>query len=202
MQRAIADRLVDDDFAVTYLDIEQAFWIAADPRLEVNRRALAPEIREWHQISLPALSTTWKRHVHAYRSLPQPHPVVQPVTLSHEQERTGKLATASPPHPLPRTTRKIPRCTISHNLNSTACLRRCIAAIPVVGAHSYPFGFQRQAIKDRLYTVHAQLVHRCAHLVSSRVCSKDGRSRLSQRQLSTIGAVVHLYLCTSCDILK
>jgi hypothetical protein len=48
MQRAIANWLVDDDFAVPYLDIEQALWIAADPRLEVNRRALAPEIREWH----------------------------------------------------------------------------------------------------------------------------------------------------------
>jgi hypothetical protein len=168
----------------------------------VDRRALAPEIREWHQISLPALSTTRKRHVHAYRSLPQPHPVVHPVTLSHEQERTGKLATASPPHPLPRTTRKIPRCTISHNLNSNACLRRCIAAIPVAGAHSYPVGFQRQAIKDRLYTVPTPSVHRCAHLVSSRVCSNGGRSRRSQLQLSTIGAVVHLYLCTSCDILK
>jgi hypothetical protein len=74
----------------------------------VNRRALTPKIREWHQITLPTLSTTWKRHIHAYRSLPQPHPVVHPVILSHEQERTGKLAPASPPHPLPRTTRKYP----------------------------------------------------------------------------------------------
>jgi hypothetical protein len=97
---------------------------------------------------------------------------------------------------------EIPRGTISHNPYSTACLRRCIAAIPVVGAQSYPFGFQRQTIQGRLYTVRTHLVHRCAHLVSSRVCSKDGRSRLSQRQLSTIGAVVHLCLRVSCDILK
>src|SRR5215510_5962097 len=76
MQRAIADRLVDNNLTVTNLDIEQALGVAADPRLEMDRRALAPEIRERHQIPLPTLSTTRKRHVHAYRSLPQPHPVV------------------------------------------------------------------------------------------------------------------------------
>jgi hypothetical protein len=71
--RTVAYWLVDDDLAVTYLDIEETLGVAADPRLEVNRRALAPEIRERHQIPLPTLSTTRKRHVHAYRSLPQPH---------------------------------------------------------------------------------------------------------------------------------
>jgi hypothetical protein len=76
MLRAVAYWLVDDDLAVTYLDVEQALGVAADPRLEVNWRALAPEIREWHQIALPTPATTRKRHVHAYRSLPQPHPVV------------------------------------------------------------------------------------------------------------------------------
>ena len=45
MQRAIADRLVDNNLTVTYFDIEQALGVATDPRLEMDRRALAPEIR-------------------------------------------------------------------------------------------------------------------------------------------------------------
>jgi hypothetical protein len=76
VQGAVTDRLVDNDLAVPYLDVEQALRVAADPRFEMNRRALAPEIRERKQIALPALATTRKRHIHVHRSLPHPHPVV------------------------------------------------------------------------------------------------------------------------------
>jgi hypothetical protein len=44
MQRAIANWLVDDDLAISYLNVEQALRVAAHPCFEVNRRALTPKI--------------------------------------------------------------------------------------------------------------------------------------------------------------
>src|SRR5260370_19938749 len=76
MHRAIADRFVDDDVAVADLDIVQAVRIGAYPSFELDGCALAPKVRQRHQIPRTALPASRKREFHAHRpflSLPHVH---------------------------------------------------------------------------------------------------------------------------------
>jgi hypothetical protein len=47
---AAGDRLVDIEVAVTDLQVEAAVRVGADPGFEVNRRALASEVRQRDQV--------------------------------------------------------------------------------------------------------------------------------------------------------
>jgi hypothetical protein len=51
VHRAADNRLVDVDVTVSYLEVEATIGISADPRLIVNRRALAAKVRQRHQIA-------------------------------------------------------------------------------------------------------------------------------------------------------
>lgn len=48
VQRAVTDRLINDDVSVTNLDVVQAPRIRANPCLVLDRSPLAPKIRERH----------------------------------------------------------------------------------------------------------------------------------------------------------
>src|ERR1051326_2753912 len=60
VQRAITDRLINNDVAVTNLDVVQAPRIRANPCLVLDRSPLAPKIRERHQVALTALTALRK----------------------------------------------------------------------------------------------------------------------------------------------
>jgi hypothetical protein len=55
VHRAANNRLVDVDVTVSYLEVEATIGISADPRLIVNWRALAAEVRQRHQVACIAL---------------------------------------------------------------------------------------------------------------------------------------------------
>ena len=57
MERAIADRLIDDDVAITDLDIVQARRVGANPSLVLNGSSLATEIRKRYQITFTTFAT-------------------------------------------------------------------------------------------------------------------------------------------------
>lgn len=65
MHRAIAHRLIDDNVTVANLDVVQAIWVGADPCLKLDRCALAPKIRQRHQVTCTTLATPWKSELHA-----------------------------------------------------------------------------------------------------------------------------------------
>ena len=67
MQRSVTDRFIDDDIAVPNFDVVEAVWVGANPGLELNRRALATEIRERNQITCTALPTARKRELNPHR---------------------------------------------------------------------------------------------------------------------------------------
>jgi len=72
MQRTARDRFVDVQVAVADLDVEPAARVCARPGFEVNRRALAAEVRQRHQVSFPAFLTFGERR--------DVHPVPPPPT--------------------------------------------------------------------------------------------------------------------------
>jgi hypothetical protein len=91
MHRPITYRLINDNVAVADLDVIQAIWVGADPCLELNRSALAPEIRQRHQITRTTLATSRKSKLHArYPFLQFRH------TLTHTQRRLAKLPPRCP----------------------------------------------------------------------------------------------------------
>ena len=53
----VYDRLVGVDLAITNLKVEMTVGIRADPSLEMDGRALTPEIRERHEVSVAAAFT-------------------------------------------------------------------------------------------------------------------------------------------------
>ena len=68
VERPIADRLIDDDIAVTDLDVVQAGWVCAYPRLILDRSSLATEIRKRNQITFTTLATPGKSILHEIAS--------------------------------------------------------------------------------------------------------------------------------------
>src|SRR6185437_9276236 len=55
----IVDGLFDEELAVANFDVVATIRIGADPGLEVDRRALAAEIREGDEIPIVTLTTFW-----------------------------------------------------------------------------------------------------------------------------------------------
>jgi len=68
VERAITDRLVDNDVAVTDFDVVQARRIGADPSLVLNRSSLATEIRKRNQITVTTFATPGKSVFHEIAS--------------------------------------------------------------------------------------------------------------------------------------
>jgi hypothetical protein len=69
VELAIVDGLIEEELAVADLDVVAAVGVRADPGFEVDRRALAPEIRERNEISIVTL-TTLRKLIHP------PHPLM------------------------------------------------------------------------------------------------------------------------------
>jgi hypothetical protein len=68
VERPIADGLVDDDIAVTDLDVVQARRVCAYPGLILDRSSLATEIRKRNQITFTTLATPGKSILHEIAS--------------------------------------------------------------------------------------------------------------------------------------
>jgi len=68
VERPIADGFVDDDIAVTDLDVVQARRIGANPCLVLNGSSLAAEIRKRNQITFTTLATPGKSVLHEIAS--------------------------------------------------------------------------------------------------------------------------------------
>lgn len=68
MERAIADRLINDYVAVTDLNIVQARRVGANPRLVLNGSSLATEIRKRYQITFTTFATPGKCVFHEIAS--------------------------------------------------------------------------------------------------------------------------------------
>ena len=60
MLQSVAYRFVDDDIAITNLDVVQAVGVRANPGLKLNRRSLAAKIRKRNQITRTAFATARK----------------------------------------------------------------------------------------------------------------------------------------------
>ena len=60
MNGAVRNRLVDVQVAVANLEIKTTIRVRTDPRLVVNRRPLAPEIGQRHQVACLALLAVGK----------------------------------------------------------------------------------------------------------------------------------------------
>lgn len=67
MERCVTDRFINNNIAVPNFDVVEAVWVGANPCLELNRRALATEIRERNQITCAALPTARKRELNPHR---------------------------------------------------------------------------------------------------------------------------------------
>jgi hypothetical protein len=63
MERPVHDRLIDIDISVPDFQVETAIRIGAYPSLVPYRSTLAPEIREWYEITGVALLTLGENHV-------------------------------------------------------------------------------------------------------------------------------------------
>ena len=68
MERAIANRLVDDDIAVTDFNVVQARRVGANPCLILDGSSLATEIRQRNQITFTTLATPGKCILHEIAS--------------------------------------------------------------------------------------------------------------------------------------
>ena len=68
VERPITDGFVDDDIAVTDLDVVQARWICANPGFILDRSSLATEIRKRNQITFTTLATAGKCIFHEIAS--------------------------------------------------------------------------------------------------------------------------------------
>ena len=104
MQRAIADRLIDDDVAITDFDIVQARGVGANPSLVLNGSSLAAEIRKRNQITITTLATPGKSVFHEIASfLLSGGYVARPYACTGRARLTRKLAEGEPPplHPHP-----------------------------------------------------------------------------------------------------
>lgn len=65
VHRAITHWFVDDNVAVANLHVIQTIRVGADPRLKLDRGALASKIRQRHQITCTTLATSRKSELHA-----------------------------------------------------------------------------------------------------------------------------------------
>ncbi len=68
MERPITNWLINDDIAITDLDIVQARGIGADPGLVLDGSSLAAEIRKRTQITFTTLATPRKCILHEIAS--------------------------------------------------------------------------------------------------------------------------------------
>ena len=68
MERPITDGFVDDDIAVTDLDVVKARWVGANPGLVFDGSSLATEIRKRNQITFTTLATPGKSVLHEIAS--------------------------------------------------------------------------------------------------------------------------------------
>jgi hypothetical protein len=68
VERAIANRLVDDDIAVTDFNVVQARRVGANPCLILDGSSLATEIRQRNQITFTTLATPGKCILHEIAS--------------------------------------------------------------------------------------------------------------------------------------
>jgi len=53
--RTIVHGLIDIDVAASYLEIETAERVRANPSLELKRRALGTEVGQWYQVTIVTL---------------------------------------------------------------------------------------------------------------------------------------------------
>src|SRR5688572_3872482 len=58
--RPVVDRLFEVQLAVPNLDVEAAFRVRANPRLELNGSPLAPEIGKRDQVPIMTFAALWK----------------------------------------------------------------------------------------------------------------------------------------------
>jgi hypothetical protein len=68
VERAITDRLINDDVTITDFNIVQARWIGANPCFVLNGSSLATEIRKRNQITFTTLATPGKCIFHEIAS--------------------------------------------------------------------------------------------------------------------------------------
>jgi hypothetical protein len=68
VERPITDRFVDDNVAITDLDVVQARGICTNPRLILDGSSLATEIRKRNQITFTTLATPRKCILHEIAS--------------------------------------------------------------------------------------------------------------------------------------
>ena len=68
MERAVTNRFVDDDVAVTDLDIVQARGVSTNPSLVLNGSSLAAKIRKRDQITITTLATPGESKFHEIAS--------------------------------------------------------------------------------------------------------------------------------------
>ena len=68
VERPITDGFVDDDIAVTDLDVVQTRRVCANPGLILDRSSLATEIRKRNQITFTTLATPGKSVLHEIAS--------------------------------------------------------------------------------------------------------------------------------------
>ena len=123
VERAVRDRLVYDDIAVTDLNVVQTRWIGTHPRLVLDRSSLAAEIRKRNQITFTALATPGKCILHEIASfLLNKRIVFTHLTTRIWQGLAKKLAEGEPPplHPRPHSS-----FTVSFHRYHTIKLRLC-----------------------------------------------------------------------------
>ena len=63
MKCAVVYRLIDEQVTVADLDVEAAIRVGTDPRLEVDRRALAAKVGKRHKVSISTF-TTFRKLIH------------------------------------------------------------------------------------------------------------------------------------------
>ena len=68
MERPVANRFVNDDIAITDLNVVQARGIGADPGLVLDRSSLATEVRQRNQITFTTFATPGKSVFHEIAS--------------------------------------------------------------------------------------------------------------------------------------
>ncbi len=69
---SVINRLVNIDVPVSYLEVESAIWICANPGFILNGCALTAEVRERDQITQFALLTLWEAIVRFQESTSLP----------------------------------------------------------------------------------------------------------------------------------
>src|SRR5215467_16398668 len=97
MERPITNGLINDDIAITDLDIVQASWVGANPCFVLDRSSLAAKIRKRNQITFTTFATPRKCILHEIASFLLSRIVIAYLDTETKRGLAIKLAEGEPP---------------------------------------------------------------------------------------------------------